>query len=560
MPADNRVRLIHEIDASQSLATAEQVERRWAQSHAGIDRAVRGTAQHMQRFGTVASSAIGAVTAGVAAQERSWISLGTAVLAAFAAGGPVAGGVALLAAGVGIVTHRTRELDEAQTSVFARSRTLLDEATAAARHFTDEVKEKSGFDALAAGAERSRAEAADLGKQLNALLDAKTKLDRLGGPFESRINVEGLGTLTGGQVETAIDKTRAALNQAADAAFRFEDAIRFRTQSGEIAAQRLGESIREEAEQMVRLAEAGSSFTRFVEEVDAAAAKLLAQGASKEDVDAYVSALRQVEELERRRESANILRDVERQNELLRERDPVKRAELAIDREVEEIYRRLVELGQIRTEEEAKRVRIILGERKELQKREVGYDFDAEVKRFREGVGPQISSALSDAIIDGFESGFDNAEDIARSFFRSLLSQLLNLLITAGLRSAFPVLFPSAQGNVLAGGQIVPFARGGVVDRPTLFPMRGATGLMGEAGPEAIVPLRRTRDGRLGVEASGGSGGTVINFNGVSVGADFLSLPEAAQERIIGRAWSSYMRRNPSGKRAVATARRASLQ
>jgi phage-related minor tail protein len=51
----------------------------------------------------------------------------------------------------------------------------------------------------------------------------------------------------------------------------------------------------------------------------------------------------------------------------------------------------------------------------------------------------------------------------------------------------------------------MPFARGGVVSAPTAFPMRGGTGLMGEAGPEAIMPLRRGPDGRLGVEMAGGA-------------------------------------------------------
>ena len=50
---------------------------------------------------------------------------------------------------------------------------------------------------------------------------------------------------------------------------------------------------------------------------------------------------------------------------------------------------------------------------------------------------------------------------------------------------------------------IVKFAQGGVFDGPVMFPMRGgATGLMGEAGPEAIMPLDRAPDGRLGVRAS----------------------------------------------------------
>ena len=50
----------------------------------------------------------------------------------------------------------------------------------------------------------------------------------------------------------------------------------------------------------------------------------------------------------------------------------------------------------------------------------------------------------------------------------------------------------------------MPFAKGGVVTSPTVFPMRGGTGLMGEAGPEAIMPLARGPDGQLGVRAGSG--------------------------------------------------------
>jgi lambda family phage tail tape measure protein len=69
----------------------------------------------------------------------------------------------------------------------------------------------------------------------------------------------------------------------------------------------------------------------------------------------------------------------------------------------------------------------------------------------------------------------------------------------------------------------MPYARGGVVNRPTLFPMANGMGLMGEAGPEAIMPLRRGPSGKLGVEASGnGMGSVVVNVNasGSSVQGD----------------------------------------
>lgn len=64
-----------------------------------------------------------------------------------------------------------------------------------------------------------------------------------------------------------------------------------------------------------------------------------------------------------------------------------------------------------------------------------------------------------------------------------------------------------ANGGVFGPGGLHPFALGGaftnsIVSRPTLFPFANGTGLMGEAGPEAIMPLRRGRDGRLGVAAA----------------------------------------------------------
>lgn len=71
--------------------------------------------------------------------------------------------------------------------------------------------------------------------------------------------------------------------------------------------------------------------------------------------------------------------------------------------------------------------------------------------------------------------------------------------------------FGYAKGGAFAGGREIRFARGGVVARPTNFPMAGGDiGLMGEAGPEAILPLQRGPGGKLGVAAHGG-GGTVIN-------------------------------------------------
>lgn len=59
----------------------------------------------------------------------------------------------------------------------------------------------------------------------------------------------------------------------------------------------------------------------------------------------------------------------------------------------------------------------------------------------------------------------------------------------------------AAKGEAFSGGRVIPFASGGIVSGPTMFPMASGTGLMGEAGPEAVMPLARGSGGRLGVRA-----------------------------------------------------------
>lgn len=64
-----------------------------------------------------------------------------------------------------------------------------------------------------------------------------------------------------------------------------------------------------------------------------------------------------------------------------------------------------------------------------------------------------------------------------------------------------------------ASGAVKPFASGGVIGTPTYFPlMQGGVGLAGEAGPEAIMPLSRGPDGKLGVASRGGSNSITIQI------------------------------------------------
>lgn len=71
-----------------------------------------------------------------------------------------------------------------------------------------------------------------------------------------------------------------------------------------------------------------------------------------------------------------------------------------------------------------------------------------------------------------------------------------------------------AKGGIIDRGLPVPFAAGGVIRQPISFPLSGGrTGIAGERGAEAILPLARGPDGQLGVAAAGGGGGASIVFN-----------------------------------------------
>ncbi|HZM01046.1 MAG TPA: phage tail tape measure protein [Planctomycetota bacterium] len=109
------------------------------------------------------------------------------------------------------------------------------------------------------------------------------------------------------------------------------------------------------------------------------------------------------------------------------------------------------------------------------------------------------------------------AQAIQQQIIRQLVTEPAGAAVGGWLASTFSPAggaAPAASrlGNAFDGG-IVPFAMGGVVSRPTMFAYgSGELGIMGEAGPEAVMPLRRGRDGRLGVEAARGGSPVVVNM------------------------------------------------
>ena len=113
----------------------------------------------------------------------------------------------------------------------------------------------------------------------------------------------------------------------------------------------------------------------------------------------------------------------------------------------------------------------------------------------------QVKDTLANQMTSAIEGLIDGTKTLGQS-----LSGLLRTFASMFLRSGvgrLVDLIPSAKGNVFAQNGIVPYAKGGYIGRPTMA-------LMGEAGPEAVLPLRRGRGGRLGVETSGGGVGNVV--------------------------------------------------
>lgn len=142
-----------------------------------------------------------------------------------------------------------------------------------------------------------------------------------------------------------------------------------------------------------------------------------------------------------------------------------------------------------------------------------------------------------DTLTDGILLGTRDAADAVKDMAKVMIAQFLKLMAYEGIFRALggsggsflntignsfanggAGLTASARGNAFSGGHVIPFARGGIVSGPTVFPMARGMGLMGEAGPEAVMPLKRGADGRLGVSG----GGMNVTINNMAQGVDVV--------------------------------------
>ena len=141
-------------------------------------------------------------------------------------------------------------------------------------------------------------------------------------------------------------------------------------------------------------------------------------------------------------------------------------------------------------------------------------DMDAGAVRLSRSLSSSLRTAFDRAVFGG-----EKLTDVFRGLAASVAGKALDAAmrpVTGALASGFAGLFGGAgfaDGGAFSAGRVRAFAKGGVISGPTTFPMRGGVGLMGEAGPGAIMPLERGPDGRLGVAAGGGGGGRPVVVN-----------------------------------------------
>lgn len=124
-------------------------------------------------------------------------------------------------------------------------------------------------------------------------------------------------------------------------------------------------------------------------------------------------------------------------------------------------------------------------------------------------------TSLFSAIVEGGKSAGDVVADLGKKLAGMAAQEATFRLLGAVLPGVFGAggflnLRAAANGGVFSGPGINEYS-GKVVDKPTIFPFAKGAGLMGEAGPEAVLPLTRI-GGKLGVRAQGGGGGTEINI------------------------------------------------
>jgi hypothetical protein len=175
---------------------------------------------------------------------------------------------------------------------------------------------------------------------------------------------------------------------------------------------------------------------------------------------------------------------------------------------------------------------ILLEQAREAQRRVDQYH--DRIRTMAVDIGDAFAHSFSDAVfqVNSLNDALKNlAMTISQAVFMQMAARPIGTAISEGIMGAFGVPVQSYMGNVFMGGNVIPFAKGGVVSQPGYFGMGGGSyGSIAEFyNPEAIVPLKRMPDGTLGVGSMGGGG---VNVNMTVVTKDANSFRKSSAQTI----------------------------
>ena len=410
-----------------------------------------------------------------------------------------------------------KEAEEAEDSAAKYSKDTVTQLNNQAAVLATSIKSKTAIAAL----NRQQFMFAQAGKnlsidELNAVMAAYDNLQKVTGETEAFTDEAKRTKAVLQEIDGVIKGIRGSISSLETSAIG--DAAR-------LAALKAGKSI-EESRLAGQIAEKRAAFYASVPDVP--------NGAMSQAEEALVREIELMKKDAANEAEIKAIEDARRESQKKGKEDPAIKM-------LEEISRRKVLIGL--TEEQAKRQELIYETEDKLGefRNKYGNDFVNNIvnqtmaldeqqkvldkaKEQQKEIGDLISSSMEDAfmsIVDGTKSVKDAFKSMAASIISELYRIFVIKKIVGGITGFLPFadggvfsggsVVPSAKGNAFYGGNVIPFANGGVVSSPMTFPMTGGkTGLMGEAGPEAIMPLKRGKGGKLGVVAEN-NGNVVIN-------------------------------------------------
>ena len=229
-----------------------------------------------------------------------------------------------------------------------------------------------------------------------------------------------------------------------------------------------------------------------------------------------------------------LIREAKHKRDIVSLTDEQARYEQLLFKMQEDNAKKRDPLNQKQLEQEAKKIHLT---------NEQTLAFERQ-KKAQEDLANTIGSAMETSLMSMVD-GTKSVKDAFRDMALDIVKHLYKVLVIQQMINSFGGAIGGPIGNALStygqadggawqgGSQIQAYADGGVVGGPTLFPMAGGkTGLMGEAGPEAIMPLKRGANGKLGVQMEGGGGDNVV----INQSFNFQANGDDSVKKIIAQA------------------------